>query len=68
MDWSKHFPAFFPPQQNTEKRSPSEESPFNVHQQSPQRKRVEFADIGCGYGGLLVALSTIFPETLMLGT
>ncbi|MCL4144264.1 UNVERIFIED_CONTAM: hypothetical protein GTU68_051774 [Idotea baltica] len=30
-------------------------------------KKVEFADIGCGYGGLLVALSPIFPETLMLG-
>ncbi|RHZ46646.1 hypothetical protein Glove_610g8 [Diversispora epigaea] len=67
MDWSKHFPAFFPLKQNAEK--PSEESPSNVYQK-PQRllqKKVEFADLGCGYGGLLVALSTIFPETLMLG-
>ncbi|KAG7167655.1 tRNA (guanine-N(7)-)-methyltransferase-like [Homarus americanus] len=30
-------------------------------------KKVEFADIGCGYGGLLVALAHIFPDTLMLG-
>lgn len=30
-------------------------------------KKVEFADVGCGYGGLLVSLSTIFPETFMLG-
>jgi len=29
--------------------------------------KVEFADIGCGYGGLLVALAPLFPETLMLG-
>jgi len=29
--------------------------------------KVEFADIGCGYGGLLVDLSPIFPDTLMLG-
>ncbi|PVU93996.1 hypothetical protein BB559_003110 [Furculomyces boomerangus] len=29
--------------------------------------RVEFADIGCGYGGLLVALAPLFPNTLMLG-
>ncbi|XP_029007278.1 tRNA (guanine-N(7)-)-methyltransferase [Betta splendens] len=29
--------------------------------------RVEFADIGCGYGGLLVELSPLFPEKLMLG-
>jgi tRNA (guanine-N7-)-methyltransferase len=30
-------------------------------------KFVEFADIGCGYGGLLVALSTVFPDKLILG-
>lgn len=30
-------------------------------------KRIEFADIGCGYGGLLIRLSTMFPDTLMLG-
>lgn len=29
--------------------------------------RVEFADVGCGYGGLLVALAPLFPNTLMLG-
>lgn len=28
---------------------------------------VEFADIGCGYGGLLVTLSPMFPDKLMLG-
>ncbi|KAK9497019.1 hypothetical protein O3M35_012811 [Rhynocoris fuscipes] len=28
---------------------------------------VEFADIGCGYGGLLVTLSPMFPEKFMLG-
>ncbi|KAK9873354.1 hypothetical protein WA026_022159 [Henosepilachna vigintioctopunctata] len=30
-------------------------------------KKVEFADIGCGYGGLLVTLSAMFPESLILG-
>lgn len=30
-------------------------------------REVEFADIGCGYGGLLVKLSPMFPETLMIG-
>lgn len=30
-------------------------------------KKVEFADIGCGYGGLLIKLATEFPETLSLG-
>lgn len=30
-------------------------------------KAPEFADVGCGFGGLLVALSPLLPETLMLG-
>ncbi|CAN6681951.1 unnamed protein product [Malus baccata var. baccata] len=30
-------------------------------------KKVQFADIGCGFGGLLIRLSTLFPETLMIG-
>jgi len=32
-----------------------------------ESKGVEFVDIGCGYGGLLVELSPMFPKTLMLG-
>ncbi|KAH9481533.1 tRNA (guanine-N(7)-)-methyltransferase (tRNA(m7G46)-methyltransferase) [Psilocybe cubensis] len=27
----------------------------------------EFADIGCGFGGLLITLAPLFPDTLMLG-
>lgn len=30
-------------------------------------RQVEFADIGCGYGGLLMKLSPLFPDVLMLG-
>ncbi|EGD76805.1 tRNA (guanine-N(7)-)-methyltransferase [Salpingoeca rosetta] len=30
-------------------------------------KCVEFLDIGCGYGGLLVELAPMFPDQLMLG-
>ncbi|KAF8599550.1 putative methyltransferase [Ceratobasidium sp. AG-I] len=30
-------------------------------------RHVEFADIGCGFGGLLIALAPLYPETLMLG-
>lgn len=30
-------------------------------------KRIEFADVGCGFGGLLISLSSLFPETLMIG-
>ncbi|GER25699.1 tRNA (guanine-N-7) methyltransferase [Striga asiatica] len=31
------------------------------------QKKIEFADIGCGFGGLLISLSTLFPDTLMIG-
>lgn len=34
---------------------------------SASGKSPEFADIGCGFGGLLVALSPLFPDMLMLG-
>ena len=30
-------------------------------------KEVQFADIGCGYGGLLLELGTIFPNKISLG-
>jgi len=30
-------------------------------------KGVDFLDIGCGYGGLIVNLSPLFPDKLMLG-
>jgi tRNA (guanine-N7-)-methyltransferase len=28
---------------------------------------VRFVDVGCGFGGLLIRLSPLFPDTLMLG-
>lgn len=33
----------------------------------PEGAKVEIADIGCGFGGLIVALAQAMPETLMLG-
>ena len=30
--------------------------------------RVDFLDIGCGYGGLLIELSPLFPDKFILGT
>ena len=32
-----------------------------------QGKAVRFLDVGCGYGGLLVRLSELYPDTLVLG-
>lgn len=32
-----------------------------------QNNQVEFADIGCGYGGFLVTLSELFPDKFSIG-
>uniref|UniRef100_A0A4W5P430 tRNA (guanine-N(7)-)-methyltransferase n=1 Tax=Hucho hucho TaxID=62062 RepID=A0A4W5P430_9TELE len=40
---------------------------FSDHQSTKKAAQVEFADIGCGYGGLLVELSPLFPKQLILG-
>jgi len=37
--------------------------PASVH----AGKKVEAADIGCGFGGLLIALAPLMPDTLILG-
>ena len=29
--------------------------------------QVRFADVGCGFGGLLFKLSPLYPDTLMVG-
>ena len=46
-------------------------SQFDYSSHYPQisndSKKIEFADIGCGFGGLLISLSTLFPATLMIG-
>jgi len=55
MDWSQYYPGYFNEEQT------------DLQLTEQKKKEVEFADIGCGYGGLLVALSPIFPDTLMLG-
>jgi len=39
----------------------------DVFQDKESNSKVEFVDIGCGYGGLLVELSPMFPDKLMLG-
>ncbi|CAC39323.1 tRNA (guanine-N(7)-)-methyltransferase [Schizosaccharomyces pombe] len=50
-------------------RSPSEMdwSPYYPDFDVESNKKVEIVDIGCGYGGLTVALGPQFPDTLVLG-
>lgn len=57
MDWAPHYPAFVDPNLSN----------VNLSGARKLLKDVEVVDIGCGYGGLLVGLAPLLPETLMVG-
>lgn len=57
MDWSSHFPAFVDP----------DTSKTNLSGGRKLTKEVEVVDIGCGFGGLMVGLAPLLPDTLMVG-
>ncbi|KAI1831480.1 hypothetical protein DTO013E5_2901 [Penicillium roqueforti] len=57
MDWSSHFPAFVDP----------DTSKTNLSGGRKLTKEVEVVDIGCGFGGLIVGLAPLMPDTLMVG-
>jgi len=62
MDWSSHYPAYVEPQEGI---ATPDTSPTSI---VPKLKQdVEVADIGCGFGGLLVALAPKLPNSLLLG-
>ena len=63
MDWSKHFPHFFSGQITNALDKQQE----NLGATLDSNKFVEFADVGCGFGGLLIAMAPLYPEKLMLG-
>lgn len=57
MDWSTHFPAFVD----------ADPAQTNLAGARKLVKDVEVVDIGCGFGGLLVGLAPVLPDTLMVG-
>lgn len=54
MDWSVHYPYYFAPH-GTEAEAEAQK----------MGKAVEFADIGCGYGGLLGMCLAFAQHTLL---
>lgn len=58
MDWAEYYPNYVA-ESTADEASSSRPRPLKQH--------IEIVDIGCGYGGLLVALSTVLPDKLMLG-
>ena len=78
MDWSSHFPAYVVPDDgdnDDDKKIPLvadvEKGTGNENASAQARsliKPVTVADIGCGFGGLLIALSSLLPDDLILGS
>ncbi len=69
MDWPSHYPAFAQAADEAEKTGTDISSAAEAEKTfKPLTKDVEIADIGCGFGGLLVALAPLMPDTLLLGT
>jgi len=64
MNWHECYPEFFKPKDAGDAEDLREDISDGAARDVNQ---VEFADIGCGYGGLLVGLSPLFPNKLMLG-
>jgi tRNA (guanine-N7-)-methyltransferase len=58
MDWASHYPGFVNP----------DASQTTLAGTRKLLKDVEVADIGCGFGGLLIGLAPVLPDTLMVGT
>ncbi|SNX87649.1 probable TRM8 - part of complex required for 7-methylguanosine modification [Melanopsichium pennsylvanicum] len=55
MNWGTIYPTYFDAKTGEKKK------------EYEHGKGVEFADVGCGFGGLLMQLAPLFPDTLMLG-
>jgi tRNA (guanine-N7-)-methyltransferase len=70
MDWSSLYPHYVVDEpQGQESTAPEAIAGQELSPVQPTRltQDVEVADIGCGFGGLLVALAPTMPETLILG-
>lgn len=65
MDWSSLYPAFATEASNTDESILDAED--STRKITPISRDVDVADIGCGFGGLLVGLAPKLPNNLLLG-
>jgi len=73
IDWSQFYPSIFHKLKTEQPPTVENDSQEKLQQEIQQNLQhsiqpvVRFADIGCGFGGLLVGLPKAFPDTLILG-
>jgi tRNA (guanine-N7-)-methyltransferase len=65
VDWSSYYPAF--DSHAVEKAANEKLEELEFSEYSKPGKVPEIVDIGCGFGGLLFALSQHVPDTLSIG-
>lgn len=68
MDWSPYFPAYVADSEELpDADSHAEDGGSALAAPKKMKQDVEIIDIGCGFGGLLVAMGPAVPKSLMLG-
>lgn len=69
VNWAEHYPAYFNVTQQTDDASSSPAAAATTVTATPvtAAAQVRIADVGCGFGGMTVALGEIFPDKLVLG-
>lgn len=65
MDWATYYPAYAVKNENSAGNESHDQTETTCVKAIS--RPVEFADIGCGYGGLTFALAERYPEKLVLG-
>lgn len=69
--WHLHYPSFFSLKNNNDDQIVVNTGKFQIDYNSkfsnPKGLCPTILDIGCGYGGLMFALTKHFPENLILG-
>ncbi len=75
MDWTSQYPHYVSEESEMDESGTGAdgEDDESVSFTLPARSKrltqdVEIADVGCGFGGLLVGLAPLFPDKLILGT
>lgn len=69
LKWSRLFPPTpkIPLVAPEAPPSTSAETEYNTCTENPDRSLVRFVDVGCGFGGLLIRLAPLYPNTRILG-
>lgn len=66
MDWSTYFPRYFSnDDDDDDDNEDDDDDNDDERNRDTNQKRVEFADIGCGYGGLLGGFCLCFNIDLI---